>query len=120
MNPDPMAWVFLLPHRHKLNWKNFWKFPIKSDPLSYFTNEDKPSGFGIWWKVGYLIMTAEEKMKRALAVENMYRLYKKYYPVWIEQKKAEAAASWYIGSRKFRLLFSFWGFPFFVPRVTIV
>ena len=38
-------------------------------------------------------MTAEEKMKRALAVENMYRLYKKYYPVWIEQKKAEAAAS---------------------------
>jgi len=38
-------------------------------------------------------MTAEEKMKRALAVENMYRLYKKYYPVWIEQKKAEASAS---------------------------
>lgn len=28
-------------------------------------------------------MTAEEKMKRALAVENMYRLYKKYYPMWV-------------------------------------
>ena len=30
-------------------------------------------------------MTADEKMKRALAVENMYRLYKKYYPIWAEQ-----------------------------------
>ena len=38
-------------------------------------------------------MTAEEKMKRALAVENMYRLYKKYYPVWVEQKKQEKAVS---------------------------
>lgn len=38
-------------------------------------------------------MTAEEKMKRALAVENMYRLYKKYYPVWVEHKKQEATAS---------------------------
>ena len=37
-------------------------------------------------------MTAEEKMKRALAVENMYRLYKKYYPVWVEQKKTEAVS----------------------------
>lgn len=32
-------------------------------------------------------MTAEEKLNRALAVENMYRLYKKYYPIWVEQKK---------------------------------
>ena len=32
-------------------------------------------------------MTDEEKMKRALAVENLYRLYKKYYPSWVEQKK---------------------------------
>lgn len=38
-------------------------------------------------------MTAEEKMKRALAVENMYRLYKKYYPIWVEKKKQEAAVS---------------------------
>lgn len=30
-------------------------------------------------------MTAEEKMKRALVVENMYRLYKKYYPIWVLQ-----------------------------------
>lgn len=32
-------------------------------------------------------MTVDEKIKRALAVENMYRLYKKYYPIWLEQKK---------------------------------
>lgn len=40
-----------------------------------------------------LIMTAEEKMRRELAVENMYRLYKKYYPMWVEKNKQEAAAS---------------------------
>ena len=38
-------------------------------------------------------MTAEEKMKRALAVENMFRLYKKYYPIWFDQKKQEASTS---------------------------
>ena len=39
-------------------------------------------------KMRYLLsMTDEEKMKRALAVENLYRLYKKYYPSWVEQKK---------------------------------
>lgn len=38
-------------------------------------------------------MTAEEKMRRGLAVENMYRLYKKYYPMWVEKKKQESAAS---------------------------
>lgn len=38
-------------------------------------------------------MTAEERMRRALAVENMHRLYKKYYPVWVEHKKQEATAS---------------------------
>lgn len=32
-------------------------------------------------------MTDDEKLKRALAVENMYRLYRKYYPIWVEQKK---------------------------------
>ena len=32
-------------------------------------------------------MTADEKIKRALAVENMYRLYKKYYPIWVEQNR---------------------------------
>ena len=31
-------------------------------------------------------MAAEEKLRRALAVEVMYRLYKKYYPVWVKQK----------------------------------
>ena len=40
-----------------------------------------------------LDMTAEEKMKRSLAVENMYRLYKKYYPMWVDKNKTEAAAS---------------------------
>ena len=30
-------------------------------------------------------MTAEEKLKRAFAVENMYRLYKKYCPIWVLQ-----------------------------------
>ena len=32
-------------------------------------------------------MTADEKIKRALAIENMYRLYKKYYPIWDEQNR---------------------------------
>ena len=32
-------------------------------------------------------LTDDEKLKRALAVENMYRLYRKYYPIWVEQKK---------------------------------
>lgn len=32
-------------------------------------------------------MTAGEKLRRVLAVETMYRLYKKYYPLWVEQKK---------------------------------
>ena len=36
-------------------------------------------------------MTDEEKMKRALEVENLYRLYKKYYPSWVEQKKKQFA-----------------------------
>lgn len=27
-------------------------------------------------------MTAEEKMQRVFAVENMYRIYQKYYTVW--------------------------------------
>jgi len=40
-----------------------------------------------------LIMTAEEMKRRKLAVENMYRLYKKYYPMWVEKNKQEAAAS---------------------------
>ena len=31
-------------------------------------------------------MAAEEKLRRALAVEVMYRLYKKYYPIWVKQK----------------------------------
>lgn len=30
-------------------------------------------------------MTAEEKLRRALAVETMYRLYKKYYPFWVKK-----------------------------------
>lgn len=32
-------------------------------------------------------MTAEEKLRRALAVETMYRLYKKYYHLWAKQNK---------------------------------
>jgi hypothetical protein len=32
-------------------------------------------------------MAAEEKIRRALAVEVMYRLYKKYYPAWVRQQK---------------------------------
>lgn len=32
-------------------------------------------------------MTAEEKLRRALAVQTMYRLYKKYYPVWVKRHK---------------------------------
>lgn len=38
-------------------------------------------------------MTAEEKMRRKLAVENMYHLYEKYYPLWVKKKEQEAAAS---------------------------
>lgn len=37
-------------------------------------------------------MTAEEKMRRKLAVENMHRLYKKYYPMWVEKNNQEANA----------------------------
>ena len=33
----------------------------------------------------------EMKMKRALAVENMYRLYKKYYPAWKAEQQATQA-----------------------------
>ena len=32
-------------------------------------------------------MTTEEKLRRVLAVETLYRLYKKYYPLWVKQKK---------------------------------
>jgi len=32
-------------------------------------------------------MDATEKLRRALAVEVMYRLYKKYYPVWVKHHK---------------------------------
>ena len=32
-------------------------------------------------------MTAEEKLRRVLAVETIYRLYKKYYPLWAKQQK---------------------------------
>ena len=38
-------------------------------------------------------MTAEEMKRRKLAVENMYRLYEKYYPLWVKKKAEEAAAS---------------------------
>lgn len=38
-----------------------------------------------------MIMTAEQKQKREMAVDNLYYLYKKYYPQWVEMKKAEAA-----------------------------
>lgn len=38
-------------------------------------------------------MTAEETKRRKLAVENMYHLYKKYYPMWVEKNKQEASAS---------------------------
>ena len=38
-------------------------------------------------------MTADEIKRRKLAVENMYRLYEKYYPLWVKQKEAEAVAS---------------------------
>jgi hypothetical protein len=40
-----------------------------------------------------LIMTAEEMKRRKLAVENMYRLYEKYYPLWVKKQKEEAVAS---------------------------
>ena len=40
-----------------------------------------------------MIMTADEIKRRKLAVENMYRLYEKYYPLWVKQKEAEAVAS---------------------------
>ena len=33
------------------------------------------------------LKTSEEKLKRALAVETMYRLYKKYDPIWAKLKK---------------------------------
>ena len=37
-------------------------------------------------------MTAEEMKRRKLAVENMYRLYEKYYPLWVKKKEEEAPA----------------------------
>lgn len=66
-------------------------------------------------------MTAEEKMKRALAVENMFRLYKKYYPVWVEQKKQESCTSViHKEAEENSVSFYFLGFHYFVPRVTMV
>lgn len=38
-------------------------------------------------------MTAQEKLNRAMAVDNMYYLFKKYYPVWVEKKQREAEGS---------------------------
>lgn len=57
-------------------------------------------------------MTAEQKQKREMAVDNLYYLYKKYYPQWVEMKKAEAA------DRKAASV-AFWGFHFFPTRVII-
>ena len=66
-------------------------------------------------------MTAEEKMKRALAVENMFRLYKKYYPIWFDQKKQEASTSViHKEADENSVSFCFLGFHYFVPRVTMV
>ena len=60
-----------------------------------------------------MVMTAEEKMKRALAVENMYRLYKKYYPLWVEKNMTEAVASAANGEADEKSVsFLFWLFPF--------
>lgn len=36
-------------------------------------------------------MTAVQKRKRALAVENLYYLYKKYYPILEDELKAAQA-----------------------------
>ncbi len=41
--------------------------------------------------VGF-VMTAVEK-NRVMAVENMYRLYKKYYPIWVENTKQDCQNS---------------------------
>lgn len=38
-------------------------------------------------RMSILIMTAEEMKRRKLAVENMYRLYEKYYPLWVKKKE---------------------------------
>ena len=59
-----------------------------------------------------MIMTAEQKQKREMAVDNLYYLYKKYYPQWVEMKKAEAAD-------KKAASVAFWGFHFFPTRVII-
>lgn len=59
-----------------------------------------------------IIMTAEQKQKREMAVDNLYYLYKKYYPQWVEMKKAEAAD-------KKAASVAFWGFHFFPTRVII-
>ena len=40
-----------------------------------------------------MIMTAEEMKRRKQAVENMYRLYEKYYPMGVKKKEEEAVAS---------------------------
>ena len=57
-------------------------------------------------------MTAEQKQKREMAVDNLFYLYKKYYPQWVEMKKAEAAD-------KKAASVAFWGFHFFPTRVII-
>ena len=65
-------------------------------------------------------MTAEEKMRRELAVENMYRLYKKYYPLWVEQKKQASKNP--VNNKETEensVSFYFCIFHLFAPRVII-
>ena len=31
-------------------------------------------------------MTDDEKKNRALAVETLYQIYRKYYPIWVREK----------------------------------
>ena len=60
-------------------------------------------------------MTAEEKMRRKLAVENMHRIYKKYYPMWVEQHSQDANTSGEHREAEKSASFLFFHFHFFGP-----
>lgn len=67
------------------------------------------------------MMTAEEKMRRKLAVENMHRLYKKYYPMWVEKNNQEAnAPGTHREAEENSASFLFYLFHFFRPCVIML
>ena len=74
-----------------MNLEMFVRFAIKRKLKNLGENfgDDKFDKFQYveQFESGVIVLTSEEKLRRALAVETMHRLYKKYYPIWVKQQK---------------------------------